>query len=225
MKAISIYSLTRINDPFQLSRLERQMSGRGGHLKIKAWETEGLRAFCSRPLEVYEDAAGLKFYYSFTMPKLGKEFDLLHINDEYAVNIELKSGNVTDDAIQRQLVQNRYYLSALERNMVFYTYISGADRLVRLSNSGRLIDADFSELADVLRRQGSCAATDIEELFKEERYLISPLTDPARFLRQDYFLTSQQRDIKKQILKHMDVPYQGFTGFPGTAWSISVTRW
>ena len=148
------------------------------------------------------------------MPKLGKEFDLLRINDEYAVNIELKSGNVTDDAIQRQLVQNRYYLSALERNMVFYTYISGADRLVRLSNSGRLIDADFSELADVLRRQGNCAATDIEELFKEERYLISPLTDPARFLRQDYFLTSQQRDIKKQILKHMDVQYQGFTGFP-----------
>ena len=220
MKAISIYSLTRINDPFQLSRLERQMSGRGGHLKIKAWETEGLRAFCSRLLEVYEDAAGLKFYYSFTMPKLGKEFDLLRINDEYAVNIELKSGNVTDDAIQRQLVQNRYYLSALERNMVFYTYISGADRLVRLSNSGRLIDADFSELADVLRRQGSCAATDIEELFKEERYLISPLTDPARFLRQDYFLTSQQRDIKKQILKHMDVPYQGFTGFPGTGKTI-----
>ena len=123
MKAINIYSLTRITDASQLSRLERQMSGRSGHLKIKAWETEGLRAFCSRLAEVYEDAACLKFYYSFTMPKLGKEFDLLRINDGYAVNIELKSGNVSDEAVQRQLIQNRYYISALERSMVFYTYI------------------------------------------------------------------------------------------------------
>ncbi len=220
MKAINIYSLTRINDPALLSKLERQLSGRSGHLKIKAWETEGLRAFCSHLALVYEAAAGLKFYYSFSMPKLGKEFDLLRINDEYAVNIELKSGNVSDDAILRQLVQNRYYISALERNMVFYTYISGTDRLVRLTNSGRLIGADWNELADVLKRQGDCSTTDIEELFKEERYLISPLTDPARFLRQDYFLTSQQRDIKKQILKHMDVQYQGFTGFPGTGKTI-----
>ena len=77
MKAINIYSLTRISDAAQLSRLERQMSGRSGHLKIKSWETEGLRAFCSRLSECCEDAASLKFYYSFTMPKLGKEFDLL----------------------------------------------------------------------------------------------------------------------------------------------------
>ena len=220
MKAINIYSLTRINDPLLLSKLERQMSGRSGHLKIKAWETEGLRAFCSRLSGVYEQAAGIRFYYSFSMPKLGKEFDLLRINDEYVVNIELKSGNVTDEAIQRQLVQNRYYISALERNMVFYTYISSADRLVRLSNSGRLLEADWSELADVLKRQGSCSTMDIEDQFKEERYLISPLTDPARFLRQDYFLTSQQRDIKKQILRNMDVPFQGFTGFPGTGKTI-----
>lgn len=220
MKAINIYSLTRISDAAQLSRLERQMSGRGGHLKIKSWETEGLRAFCSRLSECCEDAASLKFYYSFTMPKLGKEFDLLRINDKYAVNIELKSGNVTDEAVQRQLVQNRYYISALNRNMVFYTYISNSDRLVRLSNSGRLIEADWQELADVLKKQGSCSDGDIEDLFKEDRYLMSPLTDPGRFLRQDYFLTSQQRDIKKQILRHMNVKFQGFTGFPGTGKTI-----
>ena len=108
MKPINIYSLTRINDASQLSRLEKQLSGRGGHLKIKAWETEGLRAFCSRLAQVYENAASLKFYYSFTLPKLGKEFDLLRINNEYVINIELKSGNVSDEAVQRQLIQNRY---------------------------------------------------------------------------------------------------------------------
>lgn len=220
MKPINIYSLTRINDASQLSRLEKQLSGRGGHLKIKAWETEGLRAFCSRLAQVYENAASLKFYYSFTLPKLGKEFDLLRINDEYVINIELKSGNVSDEAVQRQLIQNRYYISALNRNMVFYTYISNTDRLVRLSNSGRLIEADWKELADVITKQGSCSDSNIEDLFKEDKYLISPLTDPGRFLRQDYFLTSQQRDIKKQILRHMDITFQGFTGFPGTGKTI-----
>ena len=220
MKAINIYSLTRINDPVQLSRLERQLSGRSGHLKIKAWETEGLRAFCERLLKVYEHAASLRFYYSFTMPKLGKEFDLLRISEDFAVNIELKSGNVPDEAIQRQLVQNKYYISALGKGMAFYTYISGTDRLVRLSNSGRLIEADWEELAGVLSRQGKCSGGEIEDLFKEDSYLISPLTDPARFLRQDYFLTSQQRDIKKQILRHMDTQFQGFTGFPGTGKTI-----
>ena len=34
----------------------------------------------------------LRFFYSFQIPRLGKEFDLLQIKDEQIVNIELKSG-------------------------------------------------------------------------------------------------------------------------------------
>ena len=86
-----------------------------------------------------ENAPALNFYYSFVMPKLGKEFDLLRVNEEYVVNVELKSGNVSDETIRKQLLQNRYYLATLGKNMYFYTFISGVDRLVRLSNSGRLV--------------------------------------------------------------------------------------
>lgn len=229
MRPVNIYTLTRIKGQERIKRLERQMSLRSRYLKIKEWETEGLKSLCDNLCRVMEDAPSLDFFYSFTMPKLGKEFDLLRINEDFIVNIELKSGDVPDEAIKKQLEQNKYYLSTLGLNMYFYTYISRSDRLVRLSGGGRLIDTDWEELATVLGRQRDCYTGDIEDLFKEDRYLISPLTDPGRFLRGDYFLTSQQRDIRKQILRDIvgnngnvlrRFSVHGFTGLPGTGKTI-----
>ena len=51
--------------------------------------------------------------------------------------MELKSGEVTDEAIRKQLLQNRYYLAPLGRTIRSYTYISSQDRLVRLTNHDR----------------------------------------------------------------------------------------
>ncbi|XME01644.1 ATP-binding protein [Lachnospiraceae bacterium C1.1] len=229
MKPINIYMLTRIKDSDGIRRLERQMSKRKGYLKIKEWETEGLKKLADKLYAVDKAASSYEFFYSFTMPKLGKEFDLLRINKDYAVNIELKSGNVSDEAVKYQLRQNRYYLSSLERTIYSYTYISEDDRLVRLSGGNRLIDTDIAELLEILDRQKFCYNGDIEELFSEEKFLISPFTDPNRFLRRDYFLTSSQREIKKQILrdileKHKSIKKQfsihGFTGLPGTGKTI-----
>ena len=59
----------------------------------------------------------------------------------------------------------------------------------------------------------------MEELFQAELYLISPLTEPERFLNKEYFLTAQQRDIERQILKKIRAERTGaywFTGLPGT---------
>lgn len=60
---------------------------------------------------------------------------------------------------------------------------------------------------------------DVEDLFQAELYLISPLTEPERFLKKEYFLTSQQRDIERQILKRIRGERGGyfwFSGLPGT---------
>ncbi len=229
MKPISIYTLTRITNSEGIERLERQMSKRNGYLKVKGWEIEGLRRLCDKLFLLNKETSSYEFFYSFTMPKLGKEFDLLRVSKDYVVNIELKSGNVSDEAVKYQLRQNRYYLSSLERTIYSFTYISEEDRLVRLSGGGRLIDADMEELFAVLDKQELCYKGDIEELFSEEKFLISPLTDPNRFLRRDYFLTSSQREIKKQILRDvMNKPgsikkqfsIHGFTGLPGTGKTI-----
>ena len=222
MKPINIYALTRVEKPELLSKVEKQMSHRGRTIKTKMWEIDGLKLLSERLQGVMDDACSLRFYYSYTMQKLGKEFDLLRIGDDYVINIELKSSYVTGEAIRDQLVQNKYYLSTLGKSMYFYTYISGQDRLMRLTNSDRLVAASFEELGDLLSRQGACLESDIEDFFQADKYLLSPITDPGRFLRQEYFLTFQQRDIKKQILKSISEGHmlQGFTGLPGTGKTI-----
>ncbi|MBO7402497.1 MAG: ATP-binding protein, partial [Lachnospiraceae bacterium] len=229
MKPINIYALTRIRDKDELDRFERQMSMRRAFLRIREWEVDGLRTFIDRLSAHLDTAFELEFFYSFTMPKLGKEFDLLRVNDEYIVNIEIKSREVTEEAIKKQLLINRYYLSTIGRNAFFYTYISDTGRLIRLSNSGKTVESSFEELSSVLEKQKDCYTGDIELLFKEDRYLISPLTDPARFLRGEYFLTNQQNDIKRQILKKIreqkaakEGPplIAGFSGLPGTGKTI-----
>jgi len=179
MKPINIYALTRLNNPELISKVEKQMSGRERNIRIRKWETEGLRLFSERLQHVCSDACSLTFYYSYTMQKLGKEFDLLRIADDQLINIELKSGNVSNEAIRKQLIQNRYYLSTLGRPVYYFTFISGQDRLLRLSNSGRLVDATFEELGVLLDNQTEIYTDDIEELFKEDKYLIS-LTNKIR---------------------------------------------
>ena len=132
MKAISIYALTRNQNMECVQKLERQLSSRDFFLRIKEWELESMKALVKQ-LELHmEEVYKLRFFYSFQIPKLGKEFDLLQIKDDQIVNIELKSGIVSDEAIRRQLIQNRYYLSVFGKPILSYTYISSEDHLVRL---------------------------------------------------------------------------------------------
>ena len=223
MKPINIYELTRIKDLTDIQKLERQLSDRREYLKVKKWEFDSLCVFMNNLEENDIHSRAYKFYYSFVLPKLSKEFDLLRISDDCIINIELKSEVVSEFAIKKQLMQNRYYLSMLEKPIYSYTYISSNDRLVRLSNTDKIVDTKWDVLVDNLSRQGGVYDGDIEALFKEDKYIISPLTDPDRFLRKDYFLTSQQKDIENKILLHIkDNQYsvQGFSGSPGTGKSL-----
>ena len=113
MKAISIYALTRNQNMECIQKLERQLSGRDFFLRIKEWELESMKALTAELETCMEDVYALRFFYSFQIPRLGKEFDLLQIKEDQIVNIELKSGVVSDEAIRSQLLQNRYYLSVL----------------------------------------------------------------------------------------------------------------
>lgn len=219
MRPVNIYSLTRKMNIDNLQRFERQMSGRKYFLTVKDWEIESVSKLMEHLQEHMSNAYELMFYYSFQIPKLGKEFDLLRINKDTVINIELKSNVVPDEQVKKQLGQNRYYLSTLGLNMRSYTYISSEDRLLRLTGGGNIVEAQWEALCDDLEKQKNCYENDIEDLFKEDRYIISPLADPEKFLQKEYFLTSQQRDIERRILKHIKENgfcYQGFSGLPGT---------
>ena len=166
-----------------------------------------------------QDVHALRFFYSFQVPRLGKEFDLLQIKDDQIVNIELKSGKVSDEAVRKQLLQNRYYLSVQGKMIQSYTYISSQERLVRLNNHDHIVEADWDQLCLALQRQSKDYEGDIEDLFQAEMYLFSPVTEPERFLNKEYFLTSQQKDIERRILdkiRKVKYGYFWFSGLPGT---------
>ena len=173
-----------------------------------------------RELEVHmQDVHALRFFYSFQVPRLGKEFDLLQIKNDQIVNIELKSGKVSDEAVRKQLLQNRYYLSVQGKMIQSYTYISSQERLVRLNNHDHIVEADWDQLCLALQRQSKDYEGDIEDLFQAEMYLFSPVTEPERFLNKEYFLTSQQKDIERRILdkiRKVKYGYFWFSGLPGT---------
>lgn len=219
MKSISIYTITRNQNIECLQKLERQLSGRTYFLKIREWELDSMKALV-RQLEIrLPDVYALRFFYSFQIPRLGKEFDLLQIKDDQIVNVELKSGIVSDEAVRKQLLQNRYYLSVQGKTIQSYTYISSQNRLVRLSNHDHIVEADWEQLCTVLQRQSKDYEGDIEDLFQAEIYLFSPLTEPERFLNKEYFLTSQQKDIERRILdkiRKVESGYFWFSGLPGT---------
>ena len=219
MKSISIYTITRNQNIECLQKLERQLSGRTYFLKMREWELESMKALV-RELEVHmQDVHALRFFYSFQVPRLGKEFDLLQIKDDQIVNIELKSGKVSDEAVRKQLLQNRYYLSVQGKFIQSYTYISSQERLVRLNNHDHIVEADWDQLCLALQRQSKDYEGDIEDLFQAEMYLFSPVTEPERFLNKEYFLTSQQKDIERRILdkiRKVKYGYFWFSGLPGT---------
>lgn len=219
MKSISIYAITRNQNIECLQKLERQLSGRTYFLKMREWELESMKALV-RELEMHmQDVHALRFFYSFQVPRLGKEFDLLQIKDDQIVNIELKSGKVSDEAVRKQLLQNRYYLSVQGKMIQSYTYISSQERLVRLNNHDHIVEADWDQLCLALQRQSKDYEGDIEDLFQAEMYLFSPVTEPERFLNKEYFLTSQQKDIERRILdkiRKVKYGYFWFSGLPGT---------
>ncbi len=101
MKSISIYTITRNQNIEQLQKLERQLSGRDDFLKMREWELESMKALTAELETCMEDVYALRFFYSFQIPRLGKEFDLLQIKEDQIVNIELKSGVVSDEAISQ----------------------------------------------------------------------------------------------------------------------------
>ena len=219
MKSISIYTLTRNQNIECLQKLERHLSGREYSLKMREWELDSMKELVKQLELQMSDVSSLRFFYSFQIPKLGKEFDLLQIKEEQIINIELKSGVVSDEAIKKQLLQNKYYLSVFGKPILSYTYISSQKRLVKLTNHDHIADADWEQLCSALQKDSADYEGKIEDLFQAELYLISPLTEPVRFLEKEYFLTSQQRDIERQILKRIRIEKSGyfiFSGLPGT---------
>lgn len=140
------------------------------------------------------------FVFSFRIPQISSEFDLLKIASDVVVNIELKSEDVGGERIARQLARNRHYLAPLERDVYTFTFVSSIGALFEMTGAGTVARSSFERLVAVLCQAGAPHEGVVEDLFRVSNYLVSPLNDTDRFLEGSYFLTNHQAQIKASFL-------------------------
>ena len=137
------------------------------------------------------------FYIGYKIPQINKEFDLLRIGTDFILNIEIKTTLNYEKAL-RQLQQNEYYLKSLGRNLHLFTFIYGEDKLYKLE-SNELKEVEFESIAKLIESQNIDHLEDIDDLFEPQKYLVSVFNDTDRFMNDEYFLTQQQKEFKKQV--------------------------
>lgn len=148
-------------------------------------------------------------YFGFKIPQISKEFDCLWIGENEIINIELKSGFKPEEDIKKQLRQNRYYLGPLKKNVQSFTYVSSTHTCYQLDMSGEVLSTiELTEVAKALYQihKTQLYRDEIENLFHPEDYLVSPFNSTEAFLKGEYFLTSQQDEIKKKIISAINNP-------------------
>lgn len=187
-------------------------------IEIKDKEVDDLASLAENILCESDEKSVLNdFYISYKIPQIGKEFDLLRFGESSVINIELKSDS-TEDKIKKQLIRNKYYLEYLDKQVYCLTYVSSKKTLYRLNSTGELKSTSFDYLNRILERQRVEALSDIDKLFNPSNYLVSPFNSTDKFLQGKYFLTSQQEDIKKKVLKDIDGANCGnFVSIQGSA--------
>ena len=156
------------------------------------------------------------FYYSYTIPHIGKEFDLLKIDNKYILNIELKSQNVGLERIKTQLMCNYKYLKYLSKKTYLFTFVSDVKEFYYLDNDFNLVKTDIFEVIKIMNLFNQ-DELDIDKLFKANDYLVSPISTPLKFIEGQYFLTTQQEFIKNKLINSLDEEsYFKITGDAGT---------
>ena len=123
MKAMNLYFLTRETEGENFSGLVQELSGRVRYKEYSRHEAQSLRMLTELliPYLIKGTADTGRnwvncldgFHFSYTIAHISKEFDLLKISADgkSVLNIELKSEDIGEDRILKQLMQNRYYLT------------------------------------------------------------------------------------------------------------------
>ena len=159
------------------------------------------------------------FFYGYQIPRIGKEFDLLKFKENCVLNIELKSRAVPEKQILDQLLRNKYYLSHLGNENIFFTVETSSMLCYKLVDDA-LVKTSINEVASSICEFNTDFISDITNLFRESDYLVSPLQTPEKFIRGEYFLTGAQEQIRNKIIQHIvskrESGFFSIKGMPGT---------
>ena len=213
MRAFNLFTLTRTQThSADFSRLLQALSDRSDRKTVSIHEASSLCALVDRIEQwftghpEYPDWIRFLdgFWFSYSIAHISKEFDLLKFSADASsvLNIELKSEDVPEDRIRRQLEQNRYYLSNVSRTIYSFTYVMETDTIYQLKDNKYLQTVTAGSLASVLAktRFHTWIPENLDRYFRASDYLISPVSTPERLLQGKYFLTNQQWEFRRRIL-------------------------
>ncbi|WP_299222214.1 ATP-binding protein [uncultured Aquimarina sp.] len=187
------------------------------NVKPKSTELDDLKLFVSHLFKVDNNIENLKdYYFGYNIPQIGKEFDLLRFGENYNINVELKSKN-TGVKIINQLKRNKYYLGFLRTDTHYYTFVSSEKKLYTLDDSDNLVVRDLKELVHLLENQILKQISNVDSLFNPSNYLVSPFNSTEKFIKNKYFLTNQQEQIKKESIKALSKKKASFISISGKA--------
>lgn len=185
---------------------------------IKKSELDDIEIFCKKlkrsnsiKINFFDD-----FYVGYHIPQIGKEFDLLRIGENYLINIEIKS-QADSAKVQEQLLNNKYYLSFLEKPMYLYSYVVSTDSFYFLTEIDEIKKVSLDDIVEKVFLQRMLTIENIDYLFKPSHYLVSPFNSTDKFVGNEYFLTNQQTEIKEKILRLEENPNTHFIALTGAA--------
>lgn len=203
MRSINLFSFTRIPTEYASEYLS-MLADREQKSKVKPHEFETIRQLTS---SLEENAVSLScldgFFFSYSIHQIGKEFDLLKIEPgKKVLNIELKCEPISEHDMEKQLRQNRYYLEFIAPELRLFTFVGSTGELYQLE--GEVFHkSTLHQLTGAMHGFDEYITEDIDRLFEPKQFLISPFTDPEKFLGKKYFLTQQQMDIREKILEQL----------------------
>lgn len=171
---------------------------------LKGHEIASLQSFCNDMAAqgcTFPDFDG--YFLGYSIAQIGKEFDLLRFGTNFLLNVELKSHqfDVGDySKILKQMRRNFYYLQALNCPLKILTYVEGKGYYEYNDSTDLLNSVAADEMARILKEQEVDKTVDPDQIFAPSQYLVSPFNSTDRFIKGEYFLTSNQEEIKQEAL-------------------------
>ncbi|MCT3845066.1 DUF2075 domain-containing protein [Elizabethkingia anophelis] len=164
------------------------------------------------------------FSFGFVIPQIGKEFDLLRFGTKSIINIELKSES-TLDKIRDQLIKNKYYLKFLNLTLYLFTYVSNENKFYTLDDKDELHLIEVVRIITLLNQETVNTDIDLSIIFNPSDFLVSPFNSTEQFINKEYFLTTEQDQFKKKIIKDIEVNKRQFIvvkGQPGSGKTLLI---
>lgn len=140
------------------------------------------------------------FHVGYTIPQIGKEFDLLRFGTNYIVNLELKN-NSTHEKIKAQLIKNKFYLQFLGKEIKLITFVAQENKYYTINEHEDLCYYSKESVVALLNEQQVSKEKNIDHYFDPSNYLVSPFNSTDEFIFGNYFLTPQQDQISREIKK------------------------